>query len=114
MALFSSKSWDQWLDEYSQAHHHPINKVCHTLGIPLIVLSLAILPLQIFVNVWALFLFLFIAGWAFQFIGHIYEGKPPEFFRDWRFLFVGLRWWLQHIGVTQNKSAASPNNQKTK
>ena len=21
-------------------------------------------------------------------------GKPPEFFQDWRFLFVGLRWWF--------------------
>jgi hypothetical protein len=29
-----------------------------------------------------------------QFVGHAFEGKPPEFFRDWRFLFVGLRWWV--------------------
>lgn len=34
-----------------------------------------------------------VGGWVFQFIGHAAEGKPPEFFRDWRFLFVGLRWW---------------------
>ncbi len=26
--------------------------------------------------------------------GHAFEGKPPEFMHDWRFLFVGLRWWL--------------------
>jgi uncharacterized membrane protein YGL010W len=37
---------------------------------------------------------LFVVGWIFQFIGHAVEGKPPEFFKDWRFLFVGLRWWL--------------------
>jgi hypothetical protein len=30
-------------------------------------------------------------------VGHAYEKKPPEFFRDWRFLLVGARWWLQHI-----------------
>jgi hypothetical protein len=29
-----------------------------------------------------------------QLIGHAYEGKPPEFVKDWRFLFVGVRWWL--------------------
>jgi hypothetical protein len=22
------------------------------------------------------------------------EGQPPEFFKDWRFLFVGVRWWM--------------------
>jgi uncharacterized membrane protein YGL010W len=36
---------------------------------------------------------LFVSGWTLQFIGHAFEGKPPEFFRDWRFLFVGVRWW---------------------
>jgi hypothetical protein len=25
--------------------------------------------------------------------GHIAERKPPEFFKDWRHLFVGLQWW---------------------
>jgi uncharacterized membrane protein YGL010W len=40
---------------------------------------------------------LFLIGWAFQFIGHAFEGKPPEFFSDWRFLFVGVRWWWAKI-----------------
>jgi len=35
----------------------------------------------------------FVIGWVFQFIGHAFEGKPPEFLSDWRFLFVGVRWW---------------------
>jgi uncharacterized membrane protein YGL010W len=35
-----------------------------------------------------------VVGWAFQFIGHAAEGKPPEFIHDWRYLFVGLRWWI--------------------
>ena len=36
---------------------------------------------------------LFVLGWALQFLGHWYEGKPPEFLSDWRFLLVGSRWW---------------------
>jgi uncharacterized membrane protein YGL010W len=40
---------------------------------------------------------LFVAGWVLQFIGHLAEGKPPEFFRDWRFLLVGLRWWVSKL-----------------
>jgi uncharacterized membrane protein YGL010W len=40
---------------------------------------------------------LFGIGWVLQFIGHAFEGKPPEFFKDWRFLLVGLRWWYAKI-----------------
>jgi uncharacterized membrane protein YGL010W len=38
-----------------------------------------------------------VVGWVFQFIGHAFEGKPPEFLKDWRFLFVGLSWWLAKL-----------------
>ena len=41
--------------------------------------------------------FLFVVGWIFQFVGHAFEGKPPEIFKDWRFAFVGLRWWLAKV-----------------
>jgi uncharacterized membrane protein YGL010W len=44
---------------------------------------------------WPIALGLFVAGWILQFVGHYFEGRPPEFFRDWRFLFVGLRWWIK-------------------
>ena len=40
---------------------------------------------------------LFVVGWIFQFVGHAFEGKPPEFMKDWRFLFVGVRWWLAKV-----------------
>jgi uncharacterized membrane protein YGL010W len=40
---------------------------------------------------------LFVVGWIFQFVGHAFEGKPPEFFRDWRFLLVGTRWWVAKV-----------------
>jgi len=85
---------EQWIARYSGSHQHPINRACHTLGIPTILLSLAVFVLALFVHrLWTLALGLFLAGWLLQFIGHAFEGKPPEFFHDWRFLFVGVRWW---------------------
>jgi uncharacterized membrane protein YGL010W len=46
---------------------------------------------------WPVPVALFAIGWIFQFVGHAVEGKPPEFLHDWRFLFVGLRWWFAKI-----------------
>jgi uncharacterized membrane protein YGL010W len=95
MALMSSRSWDEWIAQYAQSHQHPGNRFCHTLGIPLIALSLPLfLILPVRPALWPLPTALFVVGWLFQFIGHALEGKPPEFLRDWRFLFVGLRWWM--------------------
>jgi uncharacterized membrane protein YGL010W len=93
--LLGGRSWDEWVGRYSQSHQHPVNRLCHTLGIPLIALAI---PLFIVVwfspAFWPVPVALFVVGWLFQFVGHAFEGKPPEFFHDWRFLFVGLRWWL--------------------
>ncbi|PCK06996.1 MAG: DUF962 family protein [Alteromonadaceae bacterium] len=96
MALFSEQSWDEWIAQYASVHQHPVNRFCHQLGIPLIVSSIpfALCAIFWFQLIW-LALALFSFGWALQFLGHYYEGKPPEFLRDWRFLFVGLRWWLK-------------------
>ena len=48
-------------------------------------------------GMWRIALGLFVVGWILQFIGHYFEGKPPEFMKDYRFLFVGTRWWLQKV-----------------
>jgi uncharacterized membrane protein YGL010W len=69
--MMGGRTWDEWIEEYSHAHEHPINRL------------------------WIIALSLFIVGWILQFIGHYFEGKPPEFMKDWRFLFVGLRWWIK-------------------
>lgn len=83
------------VQQYASSHQHPINRACHTIGIPLIVLSLVMVAAAIVVaGLWKLALALFVVGWVLQFIGHAFEGKPPEFFHNWRFLFVGLRWWI--------------------
>ena len=97
MAL-GGKSWDEWIAQYATSHQHPINRVCHTIGIPLIAVSIPLFLVGIWVpGFWRIPLTLFVVGWVFQFIGHAFEGKPPEFFKDWRFLFVGLRWWVAKL-----------------
>ena len=89
------RSMDAWTAEYATAHQNPVNRLCHTIGIPLIAASLPLFVVAFFVRgFWPVPTAMFVIGWIFQFIGHAFEGKPPEFLRDWRFLFVGLRWWV--------------------
>lgn len=98
MALMSSRSWDEWIAQYSRSHQHPVNRLCHTIGIPMIAVSLPAFALALaWSPVWKAAALLFVVGWVFQFVGHAFEGRPPEFFADWRFLFVGLRWWFAKV-----------------
>ncbi|HSK45629.1 MAG TPA: DUF962 domain-containing protein [Candidatus Binatia bacterium] len=92
--MLGGRSSEQWIAQYAGSHTHPVNRFCHSLGIPMIVLSLALAVAAIFYRpLWMLAAGLFILGWLLQFIGHAFEHKPPEFFQDWRFLLVGVRWW---------------------
>ncbi len=96
--MLGSKPMHQWVAEYAASHQHPVNRFCHTVGIPLIAVSIPLFLVELFrPGFWIIPLGMFIVGWVFQFVGHWVEGKPPEFFRDWRFLFVGLRWWMAKI-----------------
>ena len=96
--MMGGRSWDEWIEEYAAGHQHPVNRMTHTFGIPMIVLSILLVPVSFFVSgLWMIALALFVIGWILQFIGHYFEGKPPEFFKDRRFLFVGFRWWLKKI-----------------
>ncbi len=83
---------DNLVDHYRSEHQHPINKVCHLIGVPLIVISL---PLFFFRWRWALVLF--ITGWVLQLIGHAIEGNRPAFFRNPVYLFIGPWWFLRRI-----------------
>ena len=94
------------LANYKAKHQHPLNKLMHNVGIPLIVASL---PLFLFNWRWALGLF--IVGWIFQFVGHAIEGNQPAFFKNPMYLLVGP-WWLARraakaIGLMK---AATPKN----
>ncbi len=96
--MWGGKSSEEWVTQYASSHQHPINRICHTFGIPIIVVSLGVFLASIYSRgllKWGVVLFL--AGWMLQFIGHAFEGKPPEFFHDWRFLFVGVRWWMAKV-----------------
>ena len=92
------KSWEEWIADYAQSHQNKWNRLTHLFGIPMIVIGIALGVLAfIWGALWAWAAGFFILGWALQFLGHAIEGKKPEFFRDWRFLFVGLRWWFSKI-----------------
>jgi uncharacterized membrane protein YGL010W len=96
--MLGGKSSEQWVSEYSESHQNPINRFCHTVGIPLIAGSILLFVAAIFIDgLWPWALAAFVVGWVLQFVGHFAEGKPPEFFRDWRFLLVGLRWWFAKV-----------------
>jgi uncharacterized membrane protein YGL010W len=92
--MLGGRSSEQWIAQYASSHTHPVNRLCHSLGIPLIVVSLALAVAAVFYHpLWMLAAGLFVFGWLLQFIGHAFERKQPEFFHDWRFLLVGVRWW---------------------
>ena len=75
--MLAGRSWDSWISEYAKSHQHPLNRLSHTFGIPLIVLSLPLFLATIFWHrLWPAPVALFIIGWALQFIGHAIEGKP--------------------------------------
>src|ERR1700752_2486589 len=96
--MLGNRSKEKWTRQYPTSHQNPVNRVCHTVGIPLILLSLLISPMVLWnVSLWKIPAGLFALGGLFQFAGHAFERKPPEFFKDWRFLFVGVRWWLAKI-----------------
>ena len=84
---------ESFMENYKAKHRHPLNKLSHNIGIPMIVVSL---PLFFFAWRWALALF--IVGWIFQFIGHAIEGNQPAFFRNPVYLLVGPMWLVRRAG----------------
>ncbi len=82
-----------FMENYKAKHQHPLNKLTHNIGIPMIVISL---PLFFFNWRWALALF--IVGWIFQFIGHAIEGNQPAFFRNPVYLLIGPMWVVRRAG----------------
>jgi len=92
--MLGNRTMSEWVAQYAGSHQHPVNRFCHTIGIPLIAISVLMFVAALGLHrLWRPALAVFVVGWAFQFVGHAFEGQPPEFFKDWRFLFVGLRWW---------------------
>jgi uncharacterized membrane protein YGL010W len=97
--MLGNRPMTEWVAQYAASHQHPVNRMLHTIGIPLIVVSIVVAAVSLIAapSLLPYTGVLFLVGWILQFVGHAFEGKPPEFFKDWRFLFVGLRWWLAKI-----------------
>ena len=98
--MLAGRSWESWIAEYSQSHQHPLNRLTHTFGIPIILLSL---PLFLAGLVWHRALWvaaaLFVFGWALQFLGHHFEGKRPALLDNLFQAFVGPMFLVAEVMV---------------
>lgn len=95
---------ESFIESYKAKHTHPLNKLTHSIGIPMIVVSL---PLFFFNWRWALTLF--IVGWILQFVGHAIEGNQPAFFRNPVYLLVGPLWLVRRLGSAIGIVKPSPS-----
>ncbi|MDO8520350.1 MAG: DUF962 domain-containing protein [Deltaproteobacteria bacterium] len=89
-----------YLENYREKHQHPVNRALHSVGIPMIVISL-----PLFFWNWKIALALFVLGWILQFVGHVFEGKPPAFFSNPVYLFTGVYWWVKKMFSKKTGSA---------
>jgi len=80
----------EYIENYRKVHRHPVNQALHAVGIPMIIVSLV----WVFFN-WKIGLALFVLGWILQFIGHAFEGKPPAFLSNPKYLIIGPLWLVQ-------------------
>lgn len=72
-------------DAYAKAHRHPMNQLCHRLGIPLVLVSL-----PSFFFAWKVALALFLVGLGFQLAGHVvFEKNRPSSLESPRYLLIG-------------------------
>jgi uncharacterized membrane protein YGL010W len=96
--MLAGRTWDDLIAEYAESHQNRWNKLLHVFGIPMIVVSVAMLVLAPFVaGLWIQALLLLASGGVLLFIGHAIEGRSPDVRREWRFLLVGLRWWVAMV-----------------
>jgi uncharacterized membrane protein YGL010W len=100
-----------FIEEYKAKHRHPLNRLTHSFGIPMIVLSL---PVVFFSWRWALLLF--VVGWILQFVGHAIEGNQPAFFRNPLYLLVGPLWLARRAlsAVGLGKTSATHTGERTR
>ena len=94
-----------FVEDYKASHRHPLNRLSHSIGIPLILISL---PLFFFNWRWALGCFA--GGWVFQFIGHAIEGNRPAFFGNPLYLLVGPLWLLRYAAAALGFLSAERRN----
>ena len=49
------------------------------------------------IPLWQLAAGVFVVAWIGQFIGHVFEGRRPSFFKDLQFLLIGPIWLLAAV-----------------
>ena len=85
-------------DVYRLKHQHPLNRLTHFFGIPIIAASI-LFPLYAWfawgVVAWKELIALSGVGWSLQFLGHAIEGNQPAFFHDPRHLIVGPLYFIR-------------------
>ena len=95
----ATKSLAEYLHSYRMQHTHPGTKLTHMIGIPMILASLPITPVNPPLGIG-----LFAGGWALQLVGHyVFEKNDPAFFADRAQLLVGAIWsmleWAEVFGL---------------
>ena len=61
--MFFGRPWSDWIAQYSSSHRNAVNRVCHTIGIPLIVVSLTLLlAVPFMAGFWRIPVALFVLG----------------------------------------------------
>jgi len=48
-------------------------------------------------SLWLVAVVVFVVAWIGQFIGHVFEGKRPSFFKDLQFLLIGPAWLMSFV-----------------
>ena len=96
--MLGGRPYDELMKAYIGDHQNPTNKVFHLIGIPIVVITVGLwLIAPYFEGVWLWALVATPIGIALQLIGHRFEGKPPSAASDWRFLIIGVAWWLRAV-----------------
>ena len=78
-------------------------RLSRRLGMGLMLYNLAMLWLTAVVEahspwpLWQLAVAVFVLAWIGQFIGHVFEGKRPSFFKDLQFLLIGPAWLMSFV-----------------
>ncbi|MDH3925960.1 MAG: DUF962 domain-containing protein [Xanthomonadales bacterium] len=78
-------------------------RLSRRLGMGLLLYNLAMLWLTAVIEkaspwpLWQVALAVFVLAWIGQFIGHVFEGKRPSFFKDVQFLLIGPAWLMSFV-----------------
>ena len=96
--MLGGRPREELMADYIADHQNPINKRMHMFGIPSVFIAVLLwLLAPYFAGLWVAALVFSVIGVGLQLLGHQFEGKPPSASSDWRFLIIGLMWWLKFV-----------------